>query len=206
MFGKDYRVIADITTKIHGAHHIWLAGSTIPYITLNFCELVFFSNQKKYQVLGHPSVKWREEDFLNVAETAHDLAAEILEQVAAYEREGKSILSAETWLAEVAAFESRKRERFQQLWKDDYEKLEIQIWADVLGTQENPIFNDLAVFLKCHLEEDRKPEDVPGKPHFRELLNSEIEEANALASFLTNHSNEILREGADWIPQWVEGH
>lgn len=206
MFGKDHRVIADIAEKINGARHIWLAGSSISYITLNYGELVFFSNQEKYQILGYPSVKWREEDFLNLSETAQDLAAEIVEQVAEYEREGRTIISAETWLAEVAAFESRKHERFQQFWKVDHEKLEIQIWADVLECQKNPIFEDLAVFLKCHLEEDGEPEDLPSKPHFRELLKSEIEEANALASFLANHSNEILREGADLIPQWVEDH
>jgi hypothetical protein len=206
MFEKDHSLIADIAEKINGARHIWLAGSSISYISLNCGELVFVSNQEKYQVLGHRSVKWREEDFLNVTETAHDLAAEILEQVAEYEREDRPITSAETWLAEMTAFESRTHERFQQLWTDDYAKLEIQIWADVLESLENPIFRDLTVFLKCHLEEDGEPKDLPSKPHFRELLKSEIEEANALASFLANHSNEILCEGADWIPQWVEDH
>jgi hypothetical protein len=31
------------------------------------------------------------------------------------------------------------------------DKLEIKLWVDFLGIQENPIFQDLAVFLNCFL-------------------------------------------------------
>lgn len=86
------------------------------------------------------------------------------------------------------------------------EKLEIKLWVDHLETQDNPIFQDLAGFLKCHLEEDEEVENNAEKPHFRELLASEIEGANKLADFLANHSNDLLREGADWIPQWIDAH
>lgn len=86
------------------------------------------------------------------------------------------------------------------------EKLEIKLWVDHLETQDNPIFQDLASFLKCHLEQDGEVENNAEKPHFRELLASEIEAANKLADFLANHSNDLLREGADWIPQWIDAH
>jgi len=86
------------------------------------------------------------------------------------------------------------------------EKLEIKLWVDHLETQDNPIFQDLAGFLKSHLEEDEEVENNAEKPHFRELLASEIEGANKLADFLANHSNDLLREGADWIPQWIDAH
>ena len=86
------------------------------------------------------------------------------------------------------------------------EKLEIKMWAKFLETQENPIFQDLASFLNCHLNDNRVAESAQSNPHFRELLESEIDAANKLADFLANHSNELLREGADWIPQWIGVH
>jgi hypothetical protein len=86
------------------------------------------------------------------------------------------------------------------------EKLEIKLWADHLENQDNPIFQDLTGFLKYHLEEDGEVEHAIEKPHYRELLTSEIEAANKLADFLANHSNDLLREGADWIPQWIDAH
>ena len=89
---------------------------------------------------------------------------------------------------------------------DDIEKLEIEKWANFLETQENPIFQDFAVFLNCHLNEDEDAESDQIQPHFRELLKSEIDAANKLGDFLADHSNDLLREGAEWIPQWLEAH
>jgi hypothetical protein len=139
-------------------------------------------------------------------ETGKRLAMEILEQVGEYKREGEVIISAEELLAGVDAFESKKREWNKQFWVDDIEKLEIEKWANFLETQENPIFQDFAVFLNCHLNEDEDAESDQIQPHFRELLKSEIDAANKLGDFLADHSNDLLREGAEWIPQWLEAH
>ena len=86
------------------------------------------------------------------------------------------------------------------------EKLEIRMWVEFLEIQENPIFQDLASFLNCHLNDNKDPGSAQSNPHFRELLELEINAANNLADFLANHSNELLREGADWIPQWMAAH
>ena len=206
MFGDNFKVCMDIAENINGAHHRWLVGINISYISLNSGELVFTSNQEKYQVLGHPFVIWDKEHFINIDETAKILTGEILEQVEEYKRESKVAISAEEWLAEVEAFKLKKLEWRKRLWVDDIEKLEIERWTDFLGIQENPIFQDLAAFLNCHLDNDKEAENLPEKPHFRELLKSEIDAANKLADFLANHSNDVLREGADWIPQWVGAH
>ena len=206
MFGDNFKVCMDIAENINGAHHRWLVGINISYISLNSGELVFTSNQEKYQVLGHPFVIWDKEHFINIDETAKILTGEILEQVEEYKREGKLAISAEEWLVEVEAFKLKKLEWRKRLWVDDIEKLEIERWTDFLGIQENPIFQDLAAFLNCHLDNDKEAENLPEKPHFRELLKSEIDAANKLADFLANHSNDVLREGADWIPQWVGAH
>ena len=196
----------DIAENINGAHHRWLVGINISYISLNSDELVFTSNQEKYQVLGHPFVKWNKEHFINIDETAKRLTEEILEQVGEYKREGKVAITTKEWLAEVEAFKSKKLEWRKRLWVDDIEKLEIERWADFLGIKENPIFQDFAAFLNYHLDNDKEAENLPEKPHFRELLETEIDTANKLADFLANHSNDVLREGADWIPQWVADH
>ena len=206
MFGDNFKVCMDIAENINGAHHRRLVGINISYISLNSGELVFTSNQEKYQVLGHPFVIWDKEHFINIDETAKILTGEILEQVEEYKRESKVAISAEEWLAEVEAFKLKKLEWRKRLWVDDIEKLEIERWTDFLGIQENPIFQDLAAFLNCHLDNDKEAENLPEKPHFRELLKSEIDAANKLADFLANHSNDVLREGADWIPQWVGAH
>ena len=203
MFGDNFKVCMDIAENINGAHHRWLVGINISYISLNSGELVFTSNQEKYQVLGHPSVKWNEEHFIDIDETAKGLVVEILEQVGEFKREGKVATSAEEWLAEVEAFKLKKLEWRKRLWVDEIEKLEIERWMDFLGIQENPIFQDLAVFLNCHLNDYEGAEGDQNPPQFRELLKSEIDAANKLADFLANHSNEVLREGAEWIPQWV---
>jgi hypothetical protein len=126
--------------------------------------------------------------------------------VGEYRREGRVIISAEAWLAKVDAFELKRREWNNRLWLEDPEKLEIERWANFLETQENPIFQDLASFLNCHLNVNKAVESAQSNPHCRELLESEIDAANKLADFLANHSNELLREGADWIPQWMEAH
>jgi len=86
------------------------------------------------------------------------------------------------------------------------EKLEIKLWADFLKTHENPIFQDLASFLYFYLNNDEEREGVQSQPHYRELFEAEILAAAKLANFFSNHSNDLLREGAYWIPQWVEVH
>ena len=196
----------DVAENLSGVHHIWVAGGNFSYIALNKGGVIFTSNPEKFQVLGQPPVKWNENHFINMNETGKRLAMEILEQVGEYKREGEVIISAEELLAEVDAFESKKHEWRKRLLVDDIEKLEIERWANFLETQENPIFQDFAEFLNCHLDNDKEAENLPEKPHFRELLESEIDEANKLADFLANHSNELLREGAESIPQWVEAH
>jgi len=203
MFGDNFKVCMDIAENINGAHHRWLVGINISYISLNSGELVFTSNQEKYQVLGHPFVIWNKEHFINIDETAKRLTGEILEQVGEYKREGKVAISAEEWLAEVEAFKLKKLEWRKRLWVDDIEKLEIERWTDFLGIQENPIFQDLAVFLNRHLSDYEGAEGDQNPSQFRELLKSEIDAANKLADFLVNHSNDVLREGAELIPQWV---
>jgi hypothetical protein len=87
----------------------------------------------------------------------------------------------------------------------DMRKVEIQIWADFLRDQENPIFQDVATFLDCHLDEGGNF-DNPKKHLFRELLKSEIESAYKLAEFFSHHSNDLLLETAEWLPEWVESH
>lgn len=203
MFGDNFKVCMDIAENINGAHHHWLVGINISYISLNSGELIFTSNQEKYQVLGHPSVKWSAEHFIDIDETAKGLVVEILGQVGKYKREGKVAISTEEWLAEVEAFKLKKLQWRKRLWVDDIEKLEIERWTDFLGIQENPIFQDLALFLNCHLNDYEGAEGDQSPTQFRELLKSEIDAANKLADFLANHSNDVLREGAEWIPQWV---
>ncbi len=206
MFGNDFDVCMDVAENLSGVHHIWVAGGNFSYIALNKGGVIFTSNPEKFQVLGQPSVKWNENHFINMNETGKRLAMEILEQVGEYKREGEVIISAEELLAEVDAFESKKHEWRKRLWVDDIEKLEIERWANFLETQENPIFQDFAEFLNCYLDNDKEAENLPDKPHFRELLESEIDAANKLADFLANHSNDTLCEGAYWIPQWIECH
>ena len=169
-------------------------------------ELVYISNSEKYQILGVESVKWSEEHFIDIDKTAERLAMEVSEQVEEYRREGRVIISAKAWLAKVDAFELKRREWNNRLWLEDPEKLEIERWANFLETQENPIFQDLASFLNCHLNVNKAVESAQSNPHCRELLESEIDAANKLADFLANHSNDLLREGAYWIPQWMEAH
>ena len=206
MFGYHSRVCMSIAEKLSSSHHYYIARIDLSYISLHTSELVFTCNRVKFQVLGLPSVIWDKEHFIDIDKTANELAMEILKQVEELVKEGKPIISPEVWLAEVVAFESKKCEWNRELWIDNIEKLEIQRWVDFLEMQDNPIFQDLAGFLKCHLEEDEEIENNAEKPHFRELLASEIEAANKLADFLANHSNDLLREGADWIPQWIDAH
>ena len=206
MFGDNFKICMAIVENICGAHHHLLAGVNCSYISLNPDKLVFTSNREKYQVLGHPFVKWNIEHFNDIDETAKKLAIEISEQVKEYEREGKAIITTEEWLAQVEAFELKELEWRKRLWVDDIEKLEIEKWADFLAIQKNPIMQDLAIFLYCHLDNDKETEDLPENSHFRELLKSEIDAANKLADFLANHSNDLLREGAEWIPEWMEAH
>ena len=206
MFGYHSQVCMIIAEKLSSSHHYYIAKKNLSYISLNTGELVFTCNQAKFQVLGLPSVKWDKEHFIDIDKTANELVMEILKQAGEYEKGRKPIINAEAWFAEVGAFESKKCESDIQLWVDDSGKLEIQIWVNFLDTQDNPIFQDLAIFLKCFLEGDVEVENIVEKPHYRELLGSEIEAANKLADFLANHSNDLLCEGADWIPQWIDAH
>ena len=205
MFGNHSQVCMIIAEKLSSSHHYYIAGKDLSYISLNTGELVFISNQEKYQALGHPSAKWDKEHFIDIDKTANELVMEILKQAGESEKEYKPILT-EEWFAEVGSFESKKCKSDIQLWADDSGKLEIQIWVNFLDTQDNPILQDLAIFLKYFLEGDVEVENIAEKTHYRELLGSEIEAANKLADFLANHSNDLLREGADWIPQWIDAH
>ena len=206
MFANYSKVCMAVAENLSGVHNYWLPDNGLSYITLNDNKLIFFSNQEKFQVLGHPSVKWNKKHFINIDETAKRLAMEVSEQVEEYKRESKVIISVEEWLAEIEAFKLKNSEWCKRLWVDDIEKLEIESWANFLETQENPIFQDLAKFLKCHLDNDKEAVNLPEKPHFRELLKSERGAANKLADFLANHSNDLLREGSKWLPQWIEAH
>ena len=206
MFTDNFKVCMDIAENINGARHMRIVGIDFSYISLNSGELIFTSNQKKYQVLGRPPIEWNKEHFIDIDETAKRLAMEILEQVGEYEREGEAIISTKEWLAEVEAFKLKKLEWRKRLWIDDIKKLEVERWADFLGIQENPIMQDFATFLNYHLDNDKEVANLPENPHFRELLKSEIDAANKLGDFLADHSNDLLREGAEWIPQWLEAH
>ena len=206
MFTDNFKVCMDIAENINGARHMRIVGIDFSYISLNSGELIFTSNQKKYQVLGRPPIEWNKEHFIDIDETAKRLAMEILEQVGEYEREGEAIISTKEWLAEVEAFKLKKLEWRERLWIDDIKKLEVERWADFLAIQENPIMQDFAIFLNDQLDNDKEPANLPEKPHFRELLKSEIDAANKLADFLANHSNDLLCEGAEWIPQWSACH
>jgi hypothetical protein len=166
MFGKYFEVCEAVAENLSGVHNYWIVGRNLSYISLNSGGLVFISTQGKFQVLGHPSVKWNKEHFIDLDKTGKRLAGEILKQMGEYEREGEEIISANAWLAEVDAFESKEREWNKQLWLEDIKKLEIKKWADFLETQENPIFQDFAVFLNCHLSEDKDAESDKIQPHF----------------------------------------
>ena len=106
MFEDNSKVCMAIAENINGARHVWIVGTHVSYISLNSGELIFTSDEIKYQVLAHPSIKWNKEHFVNKDETVKRLAMEILEQVGEYERAGKAIISAEEWLAKVEAFKS----------------------------------------------------------------------------------------------------
>ena len=206
MFDKSFEVCTAIAENLTGAHHMWHYTTKHSYIYSEGGGMVFISNQEAYRVFGNASVKWNEEDFIDLDKTGKRLSGEILKQMEEYEKEGKANLSFEEWFTEVSAFELKQREWNKQIWVDDIEKLEVKRWANFLETQENPIFQDLAEFLNCHIDNDKQAENLPDRPHFRELLESEIAAAKKLEDFLASHSNDLLREGADWIPQWVGAH
>lgn len=206
MFTSYSDVCMAVACNLSGVHNYWLPERNLSYITLDGNELIFYSHQEKFQVLGHASVEWNEEHFIDVDETGKVLAGEILKQLREYEKDGKAIICAKAWLAETDAFAAKSYQWIKELWIDDIKKLEIERWSNFFETQENPIFQDLAEFLKCHLDQDREAKSRPDRLHFRELLESEIGAANKLTKFLGNHSNEVLREGAEWIPQWMKDH
>jgi len=206
MFRFHSKICMTIVKELAHSHHYYNPRTDLSYICLRNDELVFIATEKKFQILGQPSLKWDEGHLINMNETGKKLAGEILEQVEQYQREGEAFISAEEWFAELNAYQLKMREWERSFWVDDIKRLEIGWWANFLKTQENPIFQDLAVFLDCHLDNYKDEENLQEEAHLRGLLELEVDAAKILADFFANHSNDVLREGADWIPQWIGAH
>jgi hypothetical protein len=201
MFDDSFNVCAAIAENIVGGRHIWVPKSNLSYISLDGGQIVFMSNGEKFQSLGTPSVHWESADFIDIQRTAERLSIAILRQISVFEVGGKAISE-----DEQNVFKSHIGELDKDYWVNDIDSLEIEWWINFLQTQKNPIFQDLAMFLCCYLNIENESKRIQSNPHYRELLRSEIDSANKLADFLTNHSNRVLREGADWIPEWIEAH
>ena len=206
MIEKHIGLCTEVAANLQEVRQIWLPSKSLSCIETNQGELVFFSTRDRYQVIGRPSV-WLDDNFLkDMNNNAKTLANEITAQVASFRKDGIPIITTPQWLAQMDNFMSIKNERYESLNTADIELVETQMWVELLENQSNPIFQDLAIFLKCHLDSDREVEGSQDNQHYRELLESEVKIANQLAEYLHNHSNEVLREAAEWIPQWIVTH
>ena len=160
-------------------------------------DLVYVSNSKKYQILGEEPVKWSENDFKNEKEFVQTLTNRINEQVRNYRNKGQEIMTLERYREVCDEFEAEH--------KADYlERRELEMWSKAFNSDPNPIFQDLVSFINTHLEIEEI--DSISDSHYRELTTEELHDATVLARFLGVHSNDLLREGAEWIPEWIEDH
>ena len=77
-------------------------------------------------------------------------------------------------------------------------------WMNYLLDSQNPALVQGGIFLASVLNVDveKKAEAVPVMKS-ESLDPLQMLEAQSLTEFFEQHSNELLRELADWIPQWV---
>lgn len=85
------------------------------------------------------------------------------------------------------------------------ERVEALIWMNYLLDRPNPVLVQGGLFLAERLEVDveKKIEEIP-LMETASLDPLEMLEAQLLTNFFQQHSNELLRELADWIPQWLD--
>ena len=206
MFRFHSKVCMNIVEELAHSHHYYNIETDLSHICLHNDELVFIATKEKFQILGQPSVKWNQGDLIDIDATAKRLVLEIKKQVSASKNDNQSIATTKEWFVEVGRNSLKKVNEPDYSCLESIEKLETQIWVNHLKNQENPILQDFAIFLGCFLSDDERIESSQSSPHYRELLESEIAEASNLANFLLKHSNELLREGAGWIPEWIAAH
>ena len=195
-----------IAEELAHSHHYYNIERDLSHICLHNDELVFIATKEKFQILGQPLVKWNQGDLIDIDATAKRLVLEIEKQVSAFKNDGQSITTTKEWFVEVGRNSLKKVNEPDYSCLESIEKLETQIWVNHLKNQENLILQDFAIFLGCFLSDDERIESSQSSPHNRELFESEIDEASNLANFLIKHSNELLREGAGWIPEWITAH
>jgi len=206
MIEKHFDLCTEIAADLQEVRQIWVPSKNLSYIETNQGELIFFSSQFKYQVLGKPSVRLDENFLKDMNVNAKILASEISEQMARYKEDKVTITTSQEWLAHVDAFMSMIDGKCKSLNEAYIWRVEIQMWVELLENQSNPIFQDLAIFLKCHLNSNEDLDGSQDNHHCRELLESEIESANQLAEYLLNHSNDVLREAAERVTEWIASH
>jgi hypothetical protein len=206
MFRFHSKICIAVAEKLAHSRHYYNIETDLSYICLNNDELVLIATKEKFQILGQPSVKWHQGHLIDIEATAKRLVLEVVKQVSAFENDDKSITTAKEWFVEVGRNSLKKVDETDYSCLESIKKLETQIWVNHLKNQESPILQDFAIFLCYFLSDDERIESSQSSPHYRELLESEIAEASNLANFLINHSNELLREGAGWIPEWIAAH
>ena len=206
MFRFHSRICMTIAEELAHSHHYYNIERDLSHICLHNDELVFIATKEKFQILGQPLVKWNQGDLIDIDATAKRLVLEIEKQVSAFKNDGQSITTTKEWFVEVGRNSLKKVNEPDYSCLESIEKLETQIWVNHLKNQENLILQDFAIFLGCFLSDDERIESSQSSPHNRELFESEIDEASNLANFLIKHSNELLREGAGWIPEWITAH
>ena len=83
--------------------------------------------------------------------------------------------------------------------------VESLIWMNYLLQSPNPVLVEGGIFLATTLDVDveKKIEDTP-RMDSASLDPLEMLEAQSVMEFFEQHSNQWLRELADWIPQWLE--
>ena len=88
---------------------------------------------------------------------------------------------------------------------ESLQTVEILIWMNYLLDSPNPVLVEGAIFLATILGVDveKKIEETP-RMDSASLDPLEMLEAQSLMEFFEQHSNQWLRELADWIPQWLE--
>ena len=206
MIEKHFDLCTEIAADLQEVRQIWVPSKNLSYIETNQGELIFFSSQFKYQVLGKASVRLDKNFLKDINVNAKILANEISAQMARFKEDKVPITTSQEWLAHVDSFMSMIDGKCKSLNEAYIWRVEIQMWVDRLQKEENPIFQDLALYLKCHLNSDKDLEGPKDNHYSRELLESEIESAKLLAEYLRSHSNYLLRETAEWIPEWIASH
>jgi hypothetical protein len=85
------------------------------------------------------------------------------------------------------------------------ERVEGLMWMNYLLDNPNPVLVQGGIFLAKSLDVDVESEiEEMSMMKLASLDPLEMLEAQLLTKFYQQHSNELLCELADWIPQWLD--